>query len=646
MAKRVRSRPSRLVLAFGVAGLAGLLLLGVAARFWWPKTSSVAPASQPAQSLAPPEDPVSPYLNTAPGVEYVGDQACTRCHEGLARSYHLHPMGRSLRPVSESTWNLDFPAGAANSFTELGYRYSVEKRGSQIVHREMLPDAEGRVLAETEEPVTYAIGSGTHAISYLVDHEGILTQSPLTWYADKKAWDLSPGFKGTRDRFERQIAPGCLFCHCNQANFEPNKVNSYRTPIFRGYAIGCERCHGPGALHVAARTKAPLEVEQDLTIVNPGRLSPGLRDDVCNQCHLGGSERVERRARQAVDYRPGLPLERFLRVFVLPRDAAQGNRVAGHAEQMRDSQCAIQSGGKLGCISCHDPHELPAPAAKVSYYRDRCLKCHQDAGCKEPRAARLAKTPADDCILCHMPRGATNITHVALTDHRILRRPEPRGAPPELPSVEAALRAVPFGQNHVDWEDPEQARDLAVGLVTRARVRSEQFRQATSAAFLPILQKAVQGHPEDVPAGECLEVALAWQGKLPQALSVADAVLRTAPSRELVLSDAGLISQRMGLTSQSFDYWQRALAINPRSSRYGFEVANLLSQKGDWEQAARVAQGVVARNGVHSNSRLLLMQYYLQKGLKVEARKQLLVALATHPFNEAQLRQRFGELLQ
>jgi tetratricopeptide (TPR) repeat protein len=644
MAKPVHLRVPKSVV-WSVSGLAGLLLLGVAARYWWPVTPSAVTSSQPVQSVDLPEDPVSPYRNTAAHTEFVGDQACTRCHAGLARSYHGHPMGRSLRPVTESTWDIDFPAGASNSFTELGYRYSVEKRGSQIIHREMLPDAQGHVLAETEEPVAYAIGSGTHAISYLVDHEGILTQSPLTWFAEKKAWDLSPGFKGTRDRFERQIAPGCLFCHCNQANAEPNKVNSYRTPIFRGYAIGCERCHGPGSLHVAARTKAPLEAEQDLTIVNPGRLSPALRDDVCNQCHLGGSERVERRGRQAVDYRPGLPLERFLRIFVLSREAAQGNRVAGHAEQMRDSQCAIQSGGKLGCISCHDPHELPAPAAKVAYYRDRCLVCHQNAGCKEPRAVRLTKSPADDCTLCHMPRDATNITHVALTDHRILRRPAPRGAPPELPPVEVALRAVPFGKTKVDWDDRELARDLAVGLVTRARVRSEPFRQATSAAFLSLLQKAVQAHPEDLPAGECLVVALAWQGKLPQALSAAEAVLQIAPARELVLSDAGLISQRMGLTGQSFEYWQRALAINPRSSRYGFEVANLLAQKGDWEQAARLAQGIVAHNGVHSNSRLLLMQYYLQKGMKAEARQQLVVALASHPFNEAELRQRFRELL-
>ena len=51
---------------------------------------------------------------------------------------------------------------------------------------------------------------------------------------------------------------------------------------FRGHGIGCERCHGPGELHVAARG------EEDGTIVNPGRLC----------AHLDGSW-DERRALRA-----------------------------------------------------------------------------------------------------------------------------------------------------------------------------------------------------------------------------------------------------------------------------------------------------------------------------------------------------------
>ena len=53
-------------------------------------------------------------------------------------------------------------------------------------------------------------------------------------------------------------------------------VNRYEPPIFRGYAIGCERCHGPGELHV----RRPTMVDgRDVTIVNPVPSSPrcGMR---------------------------------------------------------------------------------------------------------------------------------------------------------------------------------------------------------------------------------------------------------------------------------------------------------------------------------------------------------------------------------
>ena len=41
----------------------------------------------------------SPYQNARPGVGYVGDAACTRCHREIAEAYRSHPMGRSLAPV-------------------------------------------------------------------------------------------------------------------------------------------------------------------------------------------------------------------------------------------------------------------------------------------------------------------------------------------------------------------------------------------------------------------------------------------------------------------------------------------------------------------------------------------------------------------
>jgi anaphase-promoting complex subunit 3 len=162
----------------------------------------------------------------------------------------------------------------------------------------------------------------------------------------------------------------------------------------------------------------------------------------------------------------------------------------------------------------------------------------------------------------------------------------------------------------------------------------------------PALAKAVQAHPEDLSARESLAVCLAWQGLPGEALEACDETLARAPRRELALTDAGVISQQMGLVDRSLAYWQRASALDPWSTRYRFAVASLYSMRGDWEEAAAEVRRILAQNGAHANSRLLLMQYYLQKGKRAEARTELETALALHPPNEDQLRQRFAELLR
>ena len=100
-----------------------------------------------------------------------------------------------------------------------------------------------------------------------------MRQSPIAWYAQQGRWDLAPGYRGQNLHFDRPILAGCLFCHTNRFEFAEG-----RPPTFHGLSIGCERCHGPGALH-DGRAKGADEV--DLTIVNPADLAPALRDAVC-----------------------------------------------------------------------------------------------------------------------------------------------------------------------------------------------------------------------------------------------------------------------------------------------------------------------------------------------------------------------------
>src|SRR5437868_2793722 len=95
-ASELTARKRRTIL-FVLLGLAFVLVwVAVIAFTSWRRSLSPV-RGEPLSSVF-----VSPYRNTVPGIKYVGDTACGECHQSHAESYHRHPMGRSLAPVSQS----------------------------------------------------------------------------------------------------------------------------------------------------------------------------------------------------------------------------------------------------------------------------------------------------------------------------------------------------------------------------------------------------------------------------------------------------------------------------------------------------------------------------------------------------------------
>jgi hypothetical protein len=410
--------PARRGAAARMVGWTAVGLLATAAGLW-----ALRPGRRPDAEVSRVVPASSPYKNTGAGVAYVGDEACARCHAEIAATFRQHPMGRSAAPATSV-----MPETTGRVFEVDDLTYSIERRDGRVFHRESRRDRSGREVASAEAEVRYAIGSGTRGISFAVAKGNGLFQSPLAWYAQERRWDLAPGYRDLNAHFDRPITPGCLFCHTNRFDRKEG-----REPVFHGLAIGCERCHGPGELH--ARRLGGTGGDVDLTIVNPADLAPPLREAVCEQCHLQSIDRIETPGRSAFDYRPGLAFDEFVSATVsaAPAGSARRQTSVGQVEQMRQSRCFQASEGRLGCISCHDPHRLPEPAERVAFYRDRCLACHEGEGCRLPRADRLARSPANDCIPCHMPRSPTaDVAHTSQTLHRVSRpagpSPDPRRA--------------------------------------------------------------------------------------------------------------------------------------------------------------------------------------------------------------------------
>ena len=229
------------VLVVGAAVIA--LALAVVWKYWPAHTGGHAAGPDDADPrLTFP----TPYRNVRPEVQYVGDRACAGCHAEQAESYRQHPMGRALAPVAVATPAERYEPGPLNPFGASGLRYDVRREAGRVLHRERAGDPCGAALTEIEAEVRFAVGSGARARSYLVDHDGYLFQSPITWYPHGGRWDLSPGYEQQNQHFGRPVAPGCLFCHCNYAEHVSDTVTRYRQPIFRGRGSARSRWRGPG----------------------------------------------------------------------------------------------------------------------------------------------------------------------------------------------------------------------------------------------------------------------------------------------------------------------------------------------------------------------------------------------------------------
>src|SRR5690348_1655601 len=348
-----------------------------------------------------------PYENTLPGVAYVGDEVCRTCHEPQYNSYKKTGMGNSLSiPGPGSLYEFTKPVQFVKK--ELGRTYAVYVQSGKLYHSESKLDATGKREFSESHAIAYTVGSGFLGRSYLVQKGDALFVSPISYYRGIRGWDVSPGYaSGQFVSFSRPAGDLCVSCHSGLSRPMPGSRNRYLSPPFRFLAIGCERCHGPGEIHVRERREnAELKEAIDHSIVNPLRLSWPLRDDVCNQCHLAGDARVLRPRKSYLDFRPGTPLDTVVSIFSAQVPPSEGTiKALTHPEQLAMSKCSIGSKGKIGCITCHDPHVrlVSGPATDLKF-RQKCLTCHSLKSCTFPLAKRLSTKPRDNCIQCHMPK--------------------------------------------------------------------------------------------------------------------------------------------------------------------------------------------------------------------------------------------------
>ena len=383
---------------------------------------------------------------------YAGSKTCAECHRAIYDAFSRTDMGRSMSTVTPLILS-ELPNSAAFFNAQQNRHFSVSVREGQLYQSEWETDSSGKDVFRETQRVEWLIGAGANGIGVLVRRGDQVFEAPLTYYAKLRAWALSPGYEDADRGFSRPIDASCIVCHSGRPNPVGGTAGQFREPPFEELAIGCENCHGPGEAHVREMQEGTsAEDSANPSIVNPGKLSPWLADNVCMSCHQTGDARVLQPGKNFQDFRPGQPLDRTITLLMAPptRESPPRSDLVQQYFSMILSKCYRSSGGKLSCISCHDPHVQPSHEKAPAYYRGKCLICHTDTSCTAPLASRQQTSPPDDCVGCHMPkRDVTEISHASLTNHRIIAtRDEPfpdvtfQLTTPSLPDL-VHLNAIP-----------------------------------------------------------------------------------------------------------------------------------------------------------------------------------------------------------
>jgi len=248
---------------------------------------------------------------------------------------------------------------------------------------------------------------------------------PAQWDVTHRVWRAYFVKEGTDwwaslyppDNFKRPTSALCDGCHSVNYNIETKTVAEWN--------VGCEKCHGPGSLHV--------ENPSGSNIVNPARLDFTGANDVCIQCHSQGrplSNPIgDKYYDWPVGFKVGLKLQEYWRLedhklgettFTHFADGtAHKNRMQGN-----DFVTSLMYTRGVKCFSCHDVHgtdnnaDLRKPASVL------CLGCHGPNAPAGPHTATLEQhthhqpgSSGSQCVACHMPDIAQTLGDVNVRSH-------------------------------------------------------------------------------------------------------------------------------------------------------------------------------------------------------------------------------------
>ena len=338
-----------------------------------------------------------PTMSTAAPEAYAGSDGCLRCHADESSGEKPTSMQTAASRADHAALLQQVSAGGLERSTNDSY--------APLVFRVHAKDGavEYSVASGTQresQQLEWVMGAGVLGQTFVYQHNDRWYQSRMSVYTKAPQLDLTTGLKvdpgaDLTGALGQLMTPGelrrCFSCHTVHAT-----TSRGFNPLHAEMGIGCEACHGPGAVHTKKMTGVAGSASgRETAIFNPAELSPSDSIDFCGACH-----------------------RTFGDVTAASNQANDASMVRFQPYRLEKSRCWRETqDARLTCVACHNPHE---PLSRKDEAYDRhCLSCHAtDMGAKQ--AGNVCPTGAKSkCVSCHMPKVAVASMHGEFTDHFI-----------------------------------------------------------------------------------------------------------------------------------------------------------------------------------------------------------------------------------
>jgi Cytochrome c554 and c-prime len=319
---------------------------------------------------------------------WIGAKACAACHPAEFSRQSKSAHAASLFKTADHPLAARFGAGSPPA--RRGYHFSFPVGAEGMRFRA----DDGKYV--TEVPVQWAFGAGEQAVTFLSKvTPDVYLELAFTYYTRTGSFDLTPRHEMLpaatlheamgQPVKTRTAGRQCFGCHSTG----PVTVSTSGDVNITEAGVRCESCHGPGGGHRDAALKGNL-VQVKRLIRNPHHMEAGALNTFCGTCHRVAANLAE------VDW-------------------SSPWSVRHQPPYLARSRCFQKSGGRLSCLTCHEPHE-PLRRQSPDYYRSRCVSCHSAAS--HPPARACLERSDSDCTLCHMPAVRAG-PHLMFRNHQI-----------------------------------------------------------------------------------------------------------------------------------------------------------------------------------------------------------------------------------